>query len=753
MKTTTFKKVALMLLCLPLFALNANAAIDHGSVKGTGLPFYAQYNAGTLDPLTERAGVTFDFKVVTIGSKTWGWTNTTGATVGGATWASQLRYWNMANNAKTENNLLFRVASTQQTYGSTTATIPANVQLSFFQDIAPGGMSETARVVYDKTAKNSADVSDVTAPTLTSVTVSGVTETTADLNITGSDNSGDVFYHITNGTITEVSFLPTITISGLTQLTNYTFTVTAIDFSGNESVPQNVNFTTGGLVQVTSGIAKDIKFVLKSTGTKLEYYYEFTNPVNKFRDAFLKITPAGGTEFEIKPTISPDSTYAYGVIDNDSRTNNKILTLNCGYMIYKMPLDWAEYVVDNKLITSGTLNGTPIKHQMGGGVSLAEVETVVPVITSVTQVDATANYIKLNISGSDNSGTVYYTITGAKSTVNAFRTGSYYLTSIDPGKVYNLSVKPYDLNGNTAAAQTITVKTMPARTNIKDSTNLNYNTIVLPTAPAGELTTIIQQSGNTLTLGCTTKSLLLPTGNRNRVFNTPTVKIDNVSYPLTLDADGTTAVATFNSPIGTKEIAVGTSFTVQWSVFWGATGGGNFFTGVFTYTIGDAGQVDVTGPSTPVLTLSGSDLTWPACVDDLSGVKSYLVSETGQTPVTIFDLGDTSYSYTMVNPAAVVTVKSVDFVGNQSLAASKNDTGTALDELTNTVLVYPNPASDRIYFSAKVAQASLYTLQGQHILSARNAESLNVSTLSKGLYIVRLTNQSGVQKSIKIEIR
>ncbi len=65
-----------MLLCLPLFAVNANAAIDHGSVKGTGLPFYAQYNAGTLDPLTVRAGVTFDFKVVTIGSKTWGWTNT-----------------------------------------------------------------------------------------------------------------------------------------------------------------------------------------------------------------------------------------------------------------------------------------------------------------------------------------------------------------------------------------------------------------------------------------------------------------------------------------------------------------------------------------------------------------------------------------------------------------------------------------------------------------------------------------------------
>ena len=55
---------------------------------------------------------------------------------------------------------------------------------------------------------------------------------------------------------------------------------------------------------------------------------------------------------------------------------------------------------------------------------------------------------KLNLSGSDNSGNVYYTITGAKTTVNAFRTGNYYLTSIDPGKVYNLTVKPYGTTVN-----------------------------------------------------------------------------------------------------------------------------------------------------------------------------------------------------------------------------------------------------------------------------------------------------------------
>jgi len=761
MKTTILKKMAVMLCAFLLTGFfTASAVLTIGSAKGTLLPLYTNNDGGLINPATLKAGVTFDYKIVTVGTKTWAWTNVNGGgTIGAATWASQLRYWSTPTS-HSENNLVNRNATTQ-TYGSTTNAVPASKSISFFEATSAVGNTETDRITYDVTIVNNPVGSDVIAPTVTACNSSGVTETTAALTITGSDDSGDVFYYISgNGGVSEVSFLPTITLSGLTQLTTYNLTVTPVDFTGNQGTPFAVSFTTSGLVQITSGIAKDIKFVFKSTTTQFEYYYQLTDPSKKFRDAFIQITPAGGTMFEIKPTLSPDSTYVYG-ISTDSRLASKILTLNCGYWIAPGLPDYSDYVVSNTTITSGALNGTLIKHQMGGGIAPAEAETTVPVINSATLVDVTSNYVKLNINGSDNSGTVYYTITGAKSTVNAYRTGNYFLTAIDPGKVYNLSVKPYDLSGNTAAAQTLTVKTMNARSNIKDSTTTNYNTLVLPVAPNGELVTIIKLSGSNLTLGCTTKSLLIPAGaSRNKKFNNPTVVINNIPYPLTMSPDSLTATTTFTGTIGTTAITAGTSLSVKWNVYWGSAlpnggvRGGNYFTGVFTYVVGDTGQTDVIGPSTPGISTGVNPITWPACTDDLSGVKSYLVSETGQTPVTIFDLGGTTFTYTKVNNLNVVTVQAIDFVGNMSAVATDPGLGTANQQIAlNSTVVYPNPATDRIYISGDVAEVAFYSLQGQLIHSVINKNTVDVSIFAKGLYLVKVIDKLGSQKSSKLEIR
>ena len=762
MKTSSFKKMVMMLCAFLLTGFfTASAVLTIGSMKGTELPMYPQHSGNPAG--TVVAGITFDYKLVTIGGESWAWTNLHGAgNIGGASWESQLRYYS-STNAKTENNLINRVTgfTTTQTYGSTTKTIPAApLRITFFQ--SPNGFIETDFIPYDITIPNSPVSGDVSAPSVSACASLNITETTVDLNITGSDDSGDLFYYITGNGVSEVSFLPLITIKGLTANTNYTLDVTPVDFSGNMGTSYPVSFTTGGFVQITSGIAKDIKFVLKSTTTQLEYYYQLVDPTKKFRDAFLQITPAGGSMFEIKPTLSPDSTYVYG-ISTDASIANKVLALNCGYWIAPGLPDYSDYVVSNTTITSGTLSGTPIKHQMGGGISPTEAETTPPVLNSVTLTDAAPGYVKLNINGSDNSGTLYYTISGAKSTVNAFRTGDYYLTAIDPAHVYTLSVKPYDLSGNTAAAQAISVKTINARSNIKDSTTTNYNTLVLPTAPGGELVTIIQLSGNSLKLGCTTKSMLLNTAQRNKKFNNPTIVINGTTYPLTISADSLTATTTFDGSIGSSTIETGASFSIKWSVFWGSAGvggipaGGNYFTGTFTYVVGDTGQADVTGPSVPNLTLSGNSLTWPACTDDLSGVKSYMVSEAGQTPLTIFDLGETSLNYNIVNLANDVIVTATDFVGNTSSQAKVVGGVVVItnkqDLSLNATTIYPNPATDRLYISGEVAKVSIYSLQGQLVHSAINKNTVDISSFAKGLYLVKVTNKLGNIKSTKLQIK
>lgn len=81
---------------------------------------------------------------------------------------------------------------------------------------------------------------------------------------------------------------------------------------------------------------------------------------------------------------------------------------------------------------------------------------------------------------------------------------------------------------------------------------------------------------------------------------------------------------------------------------------------------------------------------------------------------------------------------------------------TGVDETatgTNDIVVYPNPSSDVIYFSKFTSGVELFTLQGQLLLSAGKVNSLDVTSLTKGLYIVRLKDANGNQKSVKIEIR
>ncbi|HET7732215.1 MAG TPA: hypothetical protein VFK73_00150, partial [Paludibacter sp.] len=403
MKKSTLQRLSIMLLCIPFFANNVSAVVTHGSIKGTGVTLYAQGAAGGI-LASPNAAATLDYKVVTKGSKSWAYLKFSGTSAinTGAAWQTQLRYWSSAN-AKTENNMVDSKSATNKTVtGTTTKTIPNPVKLSFFQDLVTGGFSETLLIPYDITAKNSPVAGDATVPTATSCDAV-VTETTAALTLTGSDNSGDFYYYIADAAhgVEVFALANTYTLTGLTASTTYNLTITPIDFNGNEGTPISKSFTTSGLVQVTYGVAKDIKFMFKSTATQLEYYYEPVDPTKKFRDAFIKITPSGGTEFELKPTLSPDSTSAYGVT-TDANIANKILSLNCGYWFAPGLPDYSDYIVSNTTVTSGALNGTPIKHQMGGAIAPAQAETIAPTLSGVNLIDVNSGYGKLNILGSDN---------------------------------------------------------------------------------------------------------------------------------------------------------------------------------------------------------------------------------------------------------------------------------------------------------------------------------------------------------------
>ncbi len=228
-------KKLLSLFAAVLFTANL-MAFDHGSMKGTAVPLYPIRDGAA--PGTAIAGTTFDYKIVTIGTKTWAWTKLNGKTIAGNTWSSQLRFW---TPVKVEKNLLGRIAGTQETYG--TATGAPSAVITFLQE-DNNVFFETADINYNSTSKNSADGNDTEKPVLADPVKGAQTATSVQLTLSATDNSNDFFYYITDATnnLVEVLFTNSTTLT-LNQGVNYSLSIYAVDFSGNTSDAKVVNVT------------------------------------------------------------------------------------------------------------------------------------------------------------------------------------------------------------------------------------------------------------------------------------------------------------------------------------------------------------------------------------------------------------------------------------------------------------------------------------------------------------------------------
>jgi len=137
-------------------------------------------------------------------------------------------------------------------------------------------------------------------------------------------------------------------------------------------------------------------------------------------------------------------------------------------------------------------------------------------------------------------------------------------------------------------------------------------------------------------------------------------------------------------------------------------------------------------------------------VADLYTIASQPAEGWNQVTIT----NTTSFRYVRyVTPAnGYLNVAEIEFYGTSKSAVKGATTGTN-SVFSSNMIVYPNPATNRIYFSENVSEAGLFSFQGQQILSACHVNSLDVNFLSKGLYIVRIVTADGTQKSTKLEIR
>lgn len=71
---------------------------------------------------------------------------------------------------------------------------------------------------------------------------------------------------------------------------------------------------------------------------------------------------------------------------------------------------------------------------------------------------------------------------------------------------------------------------------------------------------------------------------------------------------------------------------------------------------------------------------------------------------------------------------------------------------SNVSSVFFNSNSGEIQFSNKIVKAELFNLQGQKLMSVENANSLLVSGISKGVYVVKVTDQNGKTEAKKLSL-
>ena len=172
-----------------------------------------------------------------------------------------------------------------------------------------------------------------------------------------------------------------------------------------------------------------------------------------------------------------------------------------------------------------------------------------------------------------------------------------------------------------------------------------------------------------------------------------------------------------------------------------------------TYNVSDAAgndavevtrEVTVSDTTIPVITLTGD-----ATVTVEVGTT---YSDAGATASDSFD-GNITADIVTVNPVNTavpgvytVTYNVSDAAGNAATEVTREVTVSALlnveENEIESLEVYPNPTSDKLFISREVEKVIIYTITGQKILETNN-NSIEMSSYRSGVYLVHIFTNNG----------
>ncbi len=157
------------------------------------------------------------------------------------------------------------------------------------------------------------------------------------------------------------------------------------------------------------------------------------------------------------------------------------------------------------------------------------------------------------------------------------------------------------------------------------------------------------------------------------------------------------------------------------------------------------------GTLTPRIDIWNNNLT----ENDLKAVIVLANFSTGtQTVNTSFSIAGDWYNLmdgtTIASTVSTVTLQPGEFriYGNKP-----GSLGTQTPQQLTASVLYPNPATNLFYVSTPVNKAEVYALTGQLVKtfgSNANGNSFDVSGLSKGIYLVKITDTTNRVSTVKL---
>ncbi|MEL1242867.1 T9SS type A sorting domain-containing protein [Flavobacterium sp. DGU11] len=347
------------------------------------------------------------------------------------------------------SGLTFATTITGQTPG---ATIHYGVKFAY-----AGGLSVTKYVEY-VVGQNcgGGGPADTVAPTGFTAAVGTTTSSSVQLLLNGSDDSGSVIYNVAYGsstaTTTGVSGTQqAFVINNLTADTDYTFSITATDAAGNPAANNPIVLQASTLEAVANTACAGTSNAAAEGAFSTGYSYSFQ-------------------------TTGTSVTATFTLLDTDKVGVVAYLWQQTPFVEMQMTqsagLTFTKTVTD---LTPGTVVSYGVKFAYAGGLSRTvfysytvgdncsgTVDTEAPAAFTATVGTITPTSVQFLLNGTDDSGSVIYTISynGTSVTVsgNSGSQQAYVLNGLDADTAYTFTVTATDLAGNTAANNPISLQ-------------------------------------------------------------------------------------------------------------------------------------------------------------------------------------------------------------------------------------------------------------------------------------------------------